>query len=142
MNTPSSPPVAGGGTHSTTAVQVGSAQSARPSPLLSMPSRQSLSGLRSQGVALHWKNGWHPSLLLHVVKQPLEPQARPLGQLPPWTELQVPLPSHLPSQAAPQMVCADGWWQLDDVPSQLPAHEPAPLHAARGATGVPLTGKH
>jgi hypothetical protein len=100
---PSSSPAGTLGTQVTCAVHVGSAQSAKPSPLLSRPSRQSLSGTRTQFGAEHAKFVWQSPLLEQVVLQPLVPHAKPFGHEPPVV-LHVPEPLHVPSQEAPQIV--------------------------------------
>src|SRR5256885_2130753 len=74
--------VAADGTHWTW-VQLGSAQSIRPSPLLSRPSRQSLSGMRTHALALQVKLVWQSAGTVQLVLQALVPQAKPPGQVPP-----------------------------------------------------------
>jgi hypothetical protein len=57
------------------------------------PSRQSLSGTRTQLVPLQVKLVWQSAGAAQLVLQPLAPQPKPLGQAPP--PVLVPLPSQL-----------------------------------------------
>ncbi len=89
-------------------VQVGSSQSISPSPLLSRPSRQSLSATRTQSGAVQVKLVWQSAGCAHEVRQALLPQAKPLAQLPPVPALQPPAASQCPSQAEPQITVVGG----------------------------------
>jgi hypothetical protein len=95
------------GVQATRLLHVGSWQSARLSPLLSMPSRQSLSGMRTQLGATHWKLGWQSASPLQLVKQAPALQANPFWQAPAPAE-QPPAPSQVPLHEAPQTVVAGG----------------------------------
>jgi len=72
------------------------------------------------------------------VLQPVAPHANPLGQAPPVVDEQLPAPSHLPSQAAPQMTDVAGYVHaVPDAPVQAPPQVPDPLHAVRVPCGTP-----
>jgi len=75
---------------------------------LSSPSRQSLSGTRTQFGAVHVKFVWQSLSLEHDVLHMFVPHANPFGQLAPPPVLHAPAPLQLPSHAAPQIVCVDG----------------------------------
>jgi hypothetical protein len=91
---------------------------------------------------MHLKFVWQSMSCEHEVRQPLVPQAKPLGHDPPVV-LHAPAPSHLPSHAAPQIVWFDGYAHaLEAVPSHVPPQvDPAPAHGARLPWGGPITGE-
>lgn len=92
--------------------------------MLSIPSRQLLSGTRVQLPMTQLKFVWQSDGCVHDVRHPDDRHAYPLGHEPPAPALQVPAPSQVPLQDAPQIVVAGGYVQSADAPSQVPAHRP------------------